>query len=108
MAGKKTARKEQLTHCRHMGVTNIGFRPTVSAAAQLSPSIETHVLDFDEDMYGKETVLEFMLRLRDERKFPDLNSLVAQIHKDIARARRYFRWSKVQGPMSKVSETRGR
>ena len=106
---------------RHMGVSNIGFRPTVSRTAESSPSIETHVLDFDEDMYGKETSLEFMLRLRDEHKFPDLSSLVTQIHRDIARARRYFRWlesvapstfeqtasiMKVQGPKSKVQGPR--
>ena len=83
---------------RHKGVTNIGLRPTVSSPAESSPSIETHVLDFAEDLYGKETVLELMLRLRDERKFPDLDSLAKQIHKDIARARRYFGWLESVAP----------
>jgi riboflavin kinase/FMN adenylyltransferase len=85
---------------RHMGVTNIGFRPTVSRESEPSPSIETHVLDFDEDMYGKEISLEFMLRLRDERKFPDLGALVTQIRKDVSRARRYFRRLESVMPMS--------
>ena len=76
---------------RYRAVTNIGFRPTISREPEPSPTIETHVLDFDEDIYGKEISLEFMLRLRDERRFPDLGSLVTRIRKDISRARRYFR-----------------
>ncbi len=76
---------------RRLGVTNIGMRPTVSPA-ETAETIETHVLDFDEDMYGKQIVLEFMVRLRDEKKFPDLDALVAQIRTDIARARRYYQY----------------
>jgi riboflavin kinase / FMN adenylyltransferase len=75
---------------RRLGVTNIGVRPTVSAA-EASESIETHLPDFEGDLYGKPIVLEFLVRLRDERKFPDLTALVAQIRIDIARARRYYR-----------------
>lgn len=86
---------------RHMAVTNIGFRPTVSRESEPSPTIETHVLDFDEDIYGREISLEFMVRLRDERRFPDLSSLVTQIRQDISRARRYFR--KVESVMPSVS-----
>jgi len=76
---------------RHKAVTNIGFRPTVSRENEPSPTIETHALDFDQDLYGREMSLEFIVRLRDERRFPDLGSLVAQIRQDISRARRYFR-----------------
>jgi riboflavin kinase / FMN adenylyltransferase len=76
-------------NARYLGVTNVGIRPTVSAEEAV-PTIETHLLDFAGDLYGRAIALDFLMRLRDERKFPDLTSLVAQIRKDIARARRYY------------------
>ncbi len=78
---------------RHAGVTNIGFRPTMTAgdtAARLS--IETHVLDFDGDLYGRNVDLEFLVRLREEMRFGEVEGLVAQIRRDIIRARRYLAW----------------
>jgi riboflavin kinase/FMN adenylyltransferase len=78
---------------RYQSVTNIGFRPTVNleeTAASLS--IETHALDRLHDVYGKEVTLEFLVRLRDERRFSGEQALVAQIQKDVGNARRYFRW----------------
>jgi riboflavin kinase / FMN adenylyltransferase len=78
---------------RYQGVTNIGFRPTINQeGTAISLSIETHVLDFKRDIYGKPVALEFLVRLRDERLFPGERALVAQIHKDIQNARRYFHW----------------
>jgi riboflavin kinase / FMN adenylyltransferase len=78
---------------RHRSVTNIGMRPTISGADALAPlSIETHILDFHEDVYGREVIIEFMMRLRDERRFPDTKALFDQIQKDVRAARRYFRW----------------
>ncbi len=76
---------------RLAAVTNIGVRPTISGAVPSAPtSIETHVLDFHEDLYGREVSLEFLVRLRDERRFPNVGALVAQIEKDIRKARRYL------------------
>jgi len=76
---------------RHKAVTNIGVRPTISPAGSPAPTtVETHILDFSEDIYGKTATLEFLLRLREERRFPGLEALAAQIRRDIARARRYF------------------
>jgi riboflavin kinase / FMN adenylyltransferase len=75
----------------HPGVTNIGVRPTVDPA-ESTPTIETHVLDFDEDIYGKQVKLDFLVRLRDERRFPGLDALVAQIGRDVRRTRRYLQW----------------
>jgi riboflavin kinase / FMN adenylyltransferase len=75
---------------KYRGVTNIGFRPTINTEGNLS--IETHLLDFDRDLYGKKATLEFLMRLRDERRFPGEEALVAQIRKDILNARRYFTW----------------
>jgi riboflavin kinase / FMN adenylyltransferase len=77
---------------RYRGVTNIGFRPTINQEGIGSLSLETHLLDFKQDIYGKPAALEFLLRLRDERRFPGEGALVAQIRKDIKSARRYFHW----------------
>jgi riboflavin kinase/FMN adenylyltransferase len=77
---------------RHRGVTNIGVRPTVGGSGSSSVTIETHVLDFAQDVYDKQVKLEFLLRLRDERRFPDTVALVTQIQRDVGRARRFFRW----------------
>jgi riboflavin kinase/FMN adenylyltransferase len=85
---------------RYESVTNIGFRPTVSRDETDVLSIEPHLLDFKQDLYGKEVTLEFMMRLRDERRYPDQKALVAQIHRDIENTRRYFRWLKRSGILS--------
>lgn len=78
---------------RRRSVTNIGFRPTISGAESSAPmSIETHILDFQEDVYGRKVTLEFLIRLRDEKRFPDTHALLGQIQKDVRRARRYFHW----------------
>jgi riboflavin kinase / FMN adenylyltransferase len=85
---------------KYQGVTNIGFRPTVDRDATASLSIETHILDFDKDVYGKNVTLEFLVRLRDERRFLGVTDLVVQIQKDIMNARRYFHWLKHKGIFS--------
>jgi riboflavin kinase/FMN adenylyltransferase len=77
---------------RHKGVTNIGFRPTVSVEENPSLSIETHLLDFKHDLYGKKVILDFLVRLRDEKRFTSEGALIGQIGKDIENARRYFAW----------------
>jgi riboflavin kinase / FMN adenylyltransferase len=77
---------------RYRGVTNIGFRPTINQEGIGSLSLETHLLDFKQDIYGKSVAIEFLMRLRDERRFPGEGALVSQIRKDIANAQRYFHW----------------
>ena len=72
----------------HPSVTNIGTRPTVDASGRTI--IETHVLDGDRDLYGRTVRLAFVQRLRDERRFPDVDALKAQIDADVRRARRLF------------------
>jgi riboflavin kinase/FMN adenylyltransferase len=74
------------------GVTNIGFRPTVDGEEGAALSIETHALDFNQDIYGKRISVEFWRRVRDERRFASLDDLIARIQKDKESARRYFRW----------------
>jgi riboflavin kinase/FMN adenylyltransferase len=69
------------------GITNIGVRPTFG---ETDATIETHVLDYAGDLYGKPVRLAFVQRLRDERRFPDVDALRAQIEADRRRAARLF------------------
>jgi riboflavin kinase/FMN adenylyltransferase len=69
------------------GVTNIGLRPTFG---ETTPTIETHVLDYSGDLYGRTVRLAFVQRLRDERRFEDVDALRAQIDADKRRAERLF------------------
>jgi len=74
-------------------VTNIGTRPTVTGTDQnANTSIETHVLDFEQNLYGKQLKVEFLVRLRDEHRFHDLEALATQIRRDVKQTRRYFRY----------------
>jgi len=72
----------------HPSVTNIGTRPTVDTSGRTV--IETHVFDFDRDLYGKTVRISFVQRLRDERAFASLDELRAQIEADCQRARVLF------------------
>lgn len=66
------------------GVANYGRKPTVGAPAAL---LETHLFDFDGDLYGKRIEVRFIEFIRDERKFDGLDALKAQIAKDSERAK---------------------
>lgn len=71
------------------GVANVGLRPTVSGGGG-HPSIEVHLFDLPEehrDLYGDAIRVHFVARLREERRFPSLDALRAQIAEDAARAR---------------------
>lgn len=68
------------------GVMNIGVRPTVSGEGR--ESVEVHLFDFDEDLYGQELRVELAARLRDEAQFPSFAALKAQIEADALNARR--------------------
>ena len=61
------------------GMCNIGLRPTVGGTFR---TVETHILDFDEDIYGLPLDIRFARRIRDERKFPSLDALREQLEKD--------------------------
>ncbi|MBQ6894342.1 MAG: bifunctional riboflavin kinase/FAD synthetase [Clostridia bacterium] len=65
----------------YISVTNIGDNPTVSSDGQIT--IETHIIDFAEDIYGKSIKIEFVKRIRDQIKFNSLEELKQQIEKDI-------------------------
>lgn len=72
----------------HPSVTNIGSRPTFEEAPKTV--VEVHALGIDRDLYGQGLRLGFVQRLRDERRFPDVDALKAQIDADVRRARRLF------------------
>ena len=76
----------------HQGITNIGYRPTFENQSQVD--IETHILDFDGNIYGEKMRLAFIEKLRDEQKFPGVDALLAQIERDKAQARRIFQYAK--------------
>ena len=60
--------------------TNIGIRPTFGEGEKM---VETHLLNYKGDLYGKEIRLEFVQKLRDEQRFPSAEELKAQIEKDV-------------------------
>ncbi len=70
---------------RWPSATNIGVRPTVSGANP-TRTVETHIIGFQGNIYHHYLRLEFVQRLRDEQRFPDLNALLAQIRRDITQA----------------------
>ena len=67
---------------QYKGITNFGIRPTVSDSH--SCSLETHILDFDKDIYGQKISVEFLKMIRQEKKFDSIDDLKAQIFLDIA------------------------
>lgn len=70
------------------GVANVGIRPTIAGSRRVL--LETHLLEFAEDLYGRKVEVIFHQKLRDERRFADLHELRAQIAQDVAAARHYF------------------
>jgi riboflavin kinase/FMN adenylyltransferase len=74
-------------------VTNVGNRPTFG---EPSFAVESHILDFEPVEMDEQTPidLEFLLRLRGEVKWPSPEALRAQIFRDVAKAKRYFRLAK--------------
>ena len=74
-------------------VTNVGTRPTVNGQ---DVTVEPWILDYEGDLYGREITLEFYRFLRPEQKFPDLQSLKAEIVRNAEQTREYFRERYVQ------------
>jgi riboflavin kinase / FMN adenylyltransferase len=69
-------------------VASLGVRPTVLDGA--APLLEIHVLDFNQDIYGRRVSVAFLHKLRDEEKYPDIESLRRQIAIDVENARTYL------------------
>ena len=69
----------------HPAAVNVGVRPTFDTGRGLL--VEAYLLDFDHDLYGQTLRIAFMERLRGERRFDSVDALVAQMHRDVERAR---------------------
>lgn len=65
---------------KYMGMCNIGTRPTVADSSERT--IETYILDFDEDIYGLDLKIKFVGKIRDEKKFTSLEMLKGQLERD--------------------------
>lgn len=72
------------------GVASLGKRPTVKSP-DAAPVLEVHLFDFDADIYGRHVQVDFLHKLRDEEKYPDLDTLVAQIGRDVENAKHYLK-----------------
>ena len=70
---------------RHQGATSIGVRPTFGGAGERR--IETYLLDFSGDLYGKRLTLEFAQRLRGELPFSSVDALIQQMERDVEQSR---------------------
>lgn len=69
------------------GVANVGIRPTIGGTRSL---LEVHLFNFASDIYGRHVSVEFCEKIRDEKRYSDLNLLIEQIGKDATVARHYF------------------
>ncbi|MHB1215016.1 MAG: bifunctional riboflavin kinase/FAD synthetase [Thiobacillus sp.] len=72
------------------GAASLGKRPTVKNPDAV-PVLEAHLFDFDADIYGRRVRVDFLHKLRDEAKYPDLDSLVAQIRRDVDNAKHFLK-----------------
>lgn len=71
------------------GVASLGVRPTVRQDGK--PVLEVHVFDFAQQIYNKHLRLDFLHKLRDEEKYPDVETLTRQIALDVENAKQWFK-----------------
>jgi riboflavin kinase/FMN adenylyltransferase len=70
------------------GVASVGVRPTITASGE--PLLEVFIFDFDQPIYGRRVTVEFLHKLRDEERLPDLDALARRIRADVEEARAFF------------------
>jgi riboflavin kinase/FMN adenylyltransferase len=70
------------------GVANVGTRPTVEGGSKVI--LETHLFDFDKEIYGRYVEVHFKKKIRDEKRFQSLDELKAQIVKDVIETKKFF------------------
>ncbi len=73
------------------GVASLGVRPTVKQGGK--PTLEVHLFDFQQDIYGKHVRVHFLHKIRDEMKFADIETLKTWIASDAQKARKYFKYA---------------
>lgn len=74
-----------MDHVKYHSITNVGNKPTVG---HFGKNIETNIFDFDEDIYDRKITVEFIRKIRDEKKFDSLDELKEQIHRDTVDVRK--------------------
>ena len=82
-----------ITYCTYNGVrypsvTNVGVKPTIGSYKK---NVETHIFDFNKELYGKKIKVEFVKMTRPERKFDSVEELSKQIQNDCIAAKAYHR-----------------
>jgi len=77
----------EMSEKKFQSITNVGTRPTFGKNQLL---VETHIIDFKGDIYGKTIRVSFIDRLRDEKRFANIESLVSQISTDVENAKKVF------------------
>jgi len=77
-----------ISECPLKGVASLGVRPTIMDNG--APVLEVHVFDFNREIYGQHVRVEFVHKLREEEKYPDLKTLTQQISLDVEKAKEYF------------------
>jgi riboflavin kinase / FMN adenylyltransferase len=87
MTGVYVVRVNDLNHHQYFGVANIGTRPTVDGTRTL---LEVHIFDFDQSIYEHYLDIEFIHKLREEKRFDSFDALVEQIHKDVEQAKGFL------------------
>lgn len=87
--GVYAVKLEGLAHECLPGVASLGVRPTMKHNGK--PTLEVHLFDFDREIYGKHVRVQFLHKIRDEMKFPDLDTLKQWISADETAARNYFK-----------------
>ena len=80
-----------VNNIKYHSITNVGNKPTVG---EFVKNAETHIFDFEGDLYGCDVRIEFLRMLRPERKFDTLEDLQAEIHRNCLQAQDYFRSTK--------------
>lgn len=81
------ASRVELDGTSYIAVSNVGTRPTVDGEGV---NCETHVIDFEGDLYGKSIQVTLLAYLREEKKFASVEALSLTIREDVRRARAYF------------------
>ena len=69
-------------------MTNVGCKPTIEGKNPIG--IETYILDFNQDVYGKNACVTFLKKIRNECKFPNIEALSEQMRIDVNKAKDYF------------------
>lgn len=87
---------------RWKGVCNIGYKPTFHDMRAERPEVEVHVFEMDESIYGEKVEVEWVQRLRGEKKFSSVDDLIAQLHLDKEKAQEILADGQPQSGMKEL------